>query len=1018
LIYFLAFTLIALDNATNSYLSANQSGFELTNKYINFSISKLDGQIVLSIKEKKELRPHPFSVNFSERNRGDITEIIETSTIDKYPDYGEIYLKVNYLEEFVEYRFRIDSISLYCETAIISKNKTEKEIELSFSISELENFDYLFYPGSNAVVPIKKLKRKIIKYREDIYIPMLSLYNSNKDYGMSLVAPFEIPKPSLSFSIDMRDVVVSYNHLRLTNNNKTKAAIYVVPHEGDWRPGLNFVLNKYSAFFNPKIENTKIGEGWYYLANPFDADAKIGDIANRTVRWIEFHGHFPFYGLYAPQKQNWGLLYNTDGILLSDWEEGAGAIRNSYDNMYKLMDLWHKYGIQVYLYFQCFEAWHQYAERYFVEDIAQDENGKPLPAWQFCNLMNPAPGRKWSSHIISQAKKLIERYPAIDGIFYDRMDYWNYDFAHDDGITLIDNKPAYMLGFALEKINDEIFDIFHKNKKGIWGNAPTSIEVCKNLDGIMAEGDIGFLYKFQYLGLVRPIIYLPYDKQPEETEKKLKYSLLCGAFPSITDGGKECQILDEKYLPLFELIKNRKWVLTKNPVEISEEFQSNIFQTPESNYVVIIIGSGKPRSATQLFTYNTLVTINIQDAKEIENAYLLSGDWAGVNRLEFKKFESKISINLPYHLSSSIIYLSKRKKYNLLRLSPPIFIKGKDEKLIFYVENFDSENPFPLVIETPWFKKIEKLISNVIKFQTKIPENIEGEVEIKIRYNGEEHKMSFWVLDPIVITPKEDIFIQDVDEKVPFVITNNTNEKVSVHLESRFIKGTGKIIPPNNIILQPFESKDTEFSITTKTEGEFYIIIEAEGQKITRSFSLKTGLFHEKSDLFFDDFKQDMKKWTISRGNWNVSNNIACASGPAHFAFIKEDWQDYVIQVKTRCKGSDDLAVDWLKSYIFFRLQDEANFYRFGIHGDAGLIDLLKFVNGKWIYLGSSPFSPQIDRWYTLRIELTGTKITGYINGEKIVEATDDTFLSGGIGIGVFEDYIRCDYKDVIVKKL
>ncbi|GAH99229.1 unnamed protein product, partial [marine sediment metagenome] len=41
-----------------------------------------------------------------------------------------------------------------------------------------------------------------------------------------------------------------------------------------------------------------------------------------------------------------------------------------------------------------------------------------------------------------------------------------------------------------------------------------------------------------------------------------------------------------------------------------------------------------------------------------------------------------------------------------------------------------------------------------------------------------------------------------------------------------------------------------------------------------------------------------------------------------------------------------------------------------------------------------------------------------YLDNRKIIEVIDGAFLNGGIGIGVLEDGMKCEYKDVIVKKL
>lgn len=935
--------IILLSNTHQYFLTENKLVWQLKNNYIEVQISKTTGNIIAIYAKDENLISNPCIMDFNIKSNEDLGRIIKTKVI--HP--STLYFKKDYCDKTVEYQYILDSLSLRWEASTISKSYIKKDLNIDYLIPIVKNMEYMFYPDNEQPISLKDFQAKTIRYRRNFALPIITFYNHQNDYGISIIGAFENSKPDLLFCIDKEKLVVSYKHLRFPSKNRVKVSIYIIPHSGHWREELSFLLTKYPEYFFPKVENTKSGEGLYYLGSPFDNEDKIKRMNNYNVKWLELHGHFPFYGLYAPPIKEWGLVSNSDEIILAQWEKSVVKKRNSYKNIRDLVSLWHKYGIQVYLYFQAFEAWHQYAEKYFVDDIARDRNGNPLPAWKFCNLMNPDPKGKWGKYIINQAKEILKKYPQIDGIFYDRMDYWNYDFAHNDGRTMIDGKSVYMLGFALEKIDEKIFDMFHKKGKAIWGNGPTSIEVCKNLDGIMAEGSLRNLYRLQYLCLVRPLIYLPYDKTPKETEEKLKHSLVCGAFPSITYGGEECQKLDEKYRPLFELIKNRKWVLTSNPIEVPERFRANIFQTADSNYVAVIISPEKSQLVPHPFEYNIPVTVNLPDAQEIKNAYLLSGDWNGVVGLSFKEDGNKINISIPAHLSSSLIYLSKKEKFK------------------------NALTTIPVLIE-----------------------------------------------EPISFVPTEDIFIQSMTgDLVKFYFTNNTHQKLIFELQAVFIKGDGWAKPPKKIILNSYETKIMPLIIGAKGNGEIKLKVLFNNKSIEKIFSLKASLVHEDDDLFYDDFKEEMKKWTVNRGKWDVLNGIAQGSGPSHFALIKNNnWQDYMFEVKTRIKGSDDPSVDWLKSYIFFRLQDEKNFYRFGIHGDAGVIDLYKCVDGKWILLAKSLFEPELEKWYALRIEAKGTKFAGYINGEKIIEANDNTFASGGIGIGVLEDGMRCEYKDIVVK--
>ena len=1002
-----------------NFLSETTADWYLNNETIKVTLSKSTCNITEIILKGKNLISSPCSLAVSNGKQDNAGIIIEQYSDDSSPHDKKIYIRKEYSDKWIEQKFEINSTSVYWEANCEIKSAQDQEVRIDFIIPLAKSIDYLFTPNKNTPTILNNITAKRIIYRKDIFIPIITLYDTTYDIGISIIAPFEIAKPNLTFSIEQEKLIVSYRHLRFSKKKKAKVALLLVPHEGDWRPGLAFLLNKYPEYFYPAVENTRISEGWYYLSFPFKKENKIIELHDRNVKWIELHEYFPFYGLYVPESPEWDIIIDSDEVSMSSWEKGAG-MKNSYKTMKNLINLWQKYGIGVYQYFQSFEAWHQYAEKYFADDIAQNGEGHPLPSWKFTNLMNPDPQNQWGKYIIGQAKEILEKYPGIDGIFYDRMDYKDYDFAHSDGLTMVDNKPAYMLGFAQERITEILFDFFHKNKKGIWGNGPTSIEVCKNLDGIMAEKSLRSLYKIQYLGLARPIIYLPYDSLPHDTEEKLKNALVCGAFPSTTYGGKECRILEEKYKPLFELIRSKKWVLTAKSLEIIPEHQSNIFRTPEGNYVIIVVNLNKSQLTPHPYEYNIPITINVPDAYSIQHGYILSGDWQGINSLAFRKTGSTISVVLPYHLSSSVLYLTKTSKHDVLRLSSPVFIKGTTEKIIFSINDVSEKSPSILEITTPWDRQRKEIASNIVEFQTFVPYDVNGEIDIKLRYKGKDYVFSNWALDKISLVPVEEIFVHLKEgEHIQFYCVNNLDKEVTFNLSGSFITGKGRIETPKKITLKPLEHKILSIFIKSEISGTVKLTTHIGQQKIFKSCNVETGLAFGDNDLFHDDFRHGMKNWTLEKGKWIVSNRTAQGSGQSHWAIVDNaEWSDYTFEVATRCKGSSNPIIDWLKSYIFFRVQDENNFYRFGIHGDAGVIDLYACVKGKWTRLSTAPFKPKEDKWYTLRIQVKGTKILGYIDGTKVVEVNDKTFFAGGIGIGVLEDAMKCEYKDIIVKEL
>jgi hypothetical protein len=653
--------LVAVSNLSALTVGESTGEWRLANRSMKVSISKSEARIVAIEINGKQILSAPVDIELPLQISGE-QQIVRNISMEDDSPRSIILRGTRELQDAVlNLQYTLDTLKLLVEVDILGKIPRETELRVDYCLPLLRNLQYVFFPNGDQPTPTKNIGKKQLVYRTDLAIPFCTSYNNKSDYGVTIFSPLEISKPWLAFITDNRNLIISYQRLRLSNQESIKTAITIVPHGGDWRPGLDEMLSEYPDYFQPVSEHTLEGEGWYYLADAFDTANKIEGLSNTRVAWVELHGHFPFYGLYMPEKSEWGIIFDSPDYSLSDWSKGSGRKMNSYARMKNTIDIYHRFGIQVYLYFQCFEAWYQYAQKYFERSIARDKYGDPMQGWKYTQLMNPDPSGAWGKHIEQQITEILKIYPDIDGIFYDRMDYWHYDFAHDDGITIVDNKPAYTLGFAQQKINESIFQMMHANNKGIWGNGPASIDVCKNLDGVMAERHTSNLLRLQYLAIARPIIFLAYDREPKETEDKLKNALLCGAFPSITYGNDQCQQLDQEYRPLFDLIKNRKWVLHENPIEVPKEFLSNVFQVPGGNYVAVIIDPKKSHLNPAKPTYNIPVIMRIPDAEEIKSVRLLSADWPGTQRLNFEKRDNALYLTIPKHLTTSVVYLTHER---------------------------------------------------------------------------------------------------------------------------------------------------------------------------------------------------------------------------------------------------------------------------------------------------------------------------------------------------------------------
>jgi hypothetical protein len=1046
-------------NRGQAELSVNETKKEIIvqNSWIQVEILKETGEIssLLSLEERsiKNLLTKPASIIIRD-NRDSMAEyrlsegkVVKIST-GKFSDSVQVIFKINFttIPPFTVSRYSIQVIytlglqALRWDAILQTDLTRDWEANIDFSIPVIGNMEYTFWTNDDA--PFKLPITRTVIYRKlwDVIavIPALILYNETSNIGFSFISPFELRKPGLQFKLDTTKFLISNYYLRLSKNHPTRAAVYIIPHEGCWRPGFSWLLDKYPGYFNPVSKNILNGEGWFNIIDERTDKTTMLNFKKRGLKWAEFVSHFPFFGLYAPtDRDSWMVIVDTNSISYENWmKKFSPELRwTSYKNNNSQIEQLANLGIQTYIYFQSFESWKEYARKFYPNDIALGANNETLPAWNYCYLMNPDPAEAWGKHIDSQITTLLDKYPKVDGIFYDRDDYCNYDYKHDDGVTMIGNKPVYMLGFAQEKINELILTKVHKRGKGVWANLPTSIEVCKGMDGIMSE-DLRQASYIQYLGIKRPLILLPYDTTPLQTEEKLKTALYTGHFPSIAwyRANPECYSLDTRYQLLFKLYKNKKWILYPRALQLPEDINGNIFQIPDSDYLIAMVDPKKFLTQSDPFQYDRWAKVKIPDFQEIKYCYLLSGDYKGVNQCIIDK-DSCMKIRIPAHRASSLIRLSKEPRYEITRTSSPVLTRGDTNKFIIRIQNIKNNGSinYSIQITSPFGQKSTAFTLNSQQFKEEtlkfyIPYNYTlEETTMKIilqRPRSDTIIFTSWIVDLVKFHLLDNIFIHFTKgEDIPFTLVNNTERNLKIRLTGSFIKGQGELkLPKQSIVLKPLESMELNVNITSyKEAGKIQLLAKAENRTIEIAQPVERAMKPEPGDYFTDDFSSNnMDLWDPVFGSWQTQDGLTKGSDLSHIAIKNENWSNFRFQINTKSEGSSDPRIDWIKSYIFFRVKDINNLYRFGImggpHGDD--INLYKRVNGSWELLAKDQFKAKKDVWYNLKVEVKGDSIKGFLDGLQVISVKDTTFKSGGIGIGVLEDNMMNYYDDVVVRKI
>jgi hypothetical protein len=229
--------------------------------------------------------------------------------------------------------------------------------------------------------------RSVQQEHHTALIPMVSLFDRNR--CVAYAVPPDVPNVCVRFmnSADedslfllnsIRDYPMSQrphfkvvsDFLSLRDGKETRFSLLISPNKGKWRDALGWYAGRYSAYFqpDPKIRSQ---DGVYAITTPWDknpdeslAEPRLVGREARGVKWMELHGHFPWYGLYV----------HPDGQWDTDW----GPL--TYDKVRRYIDLVKKHGIAVHIYYNTIDGEIKYIDENFPESVARDEDGNIIRA--------------------------------------------------------------------------------------------------------------------------------------------------------------------------------------------------------------------------------------------------------------------------------------------------------------------------------------------------------------------------------------------------------------------------------------------------------------------------------------------------------------------------------------------------------------------------------------------------------------------------------------------------------------
>ena len=141
--------------------------------------------------------------------------------------------------------------------------------------------------------------------------------------------------------------------------------------------------------------------------------------------------------------------------------------------------------------------------------------------------------------------------------------------------------------------------------------------------------------------------------------------------------------------------------------------------------------------------------------------------------------------------------------------------------------------------------------------------------------------------------------------------------------------------------------------------------------------------------------------------------NALCQTGKAEFPAVQLTNAVYAdLTLSARFKpisGREDQA-----GGLIFRIQDQSNYYILRANALEGNVNLYKYVGGQRSQIKGGSAQVRAGQWQELKVEVRGRHLRGSLEGRLVVEADDETFKAGNVGLWTKADSVTC-FDDVAV---
>lgn len=475
-------------------------------------------------------------------------------------------------------------------------------------------------------------------FRPELWcVPLATIIEPASDIGLSLVLSPEDELLDMALrTASSGQVAIRRIYHRISSARPVRFAMDLVPHVGDWRPGLAWMVERYPQFFNPPNPKADemAGAGAYSAdENPFDVERLRG--MGFRVNW-KCSMDFPYMGMFLPPvkdaaerwerardepdppgKPSWNSCQRLNDY--ARWMQENGFFVLSYFNVTEYgrnmrypapprkstseADLWKD--PHDFLYYT------KLADALLFSPDTGNPASPPKPYWTCYGAFVVDAGEPiYQEFMLEQARRYIERIPDAAGLCIDRLDWTRfYNPRRDDGVSWVNDRPSRSLQVSWRDLMSKLGPLIHNASKVIFVNNHTKrLDQLQHVDGLFDE----FTYSpfaantSALLGIRKTV--LGWVGGPQEVladpdaffQRDMHLSLfrMC-PFPTnnhAINPDPKVEPFYADYAPLLSAMRGKKWVLAPHCVEAEGgSAKANLFEVP-GGYVVPVTFGGKTLS--------------------------------------------------------------------------------------------------------------------------------------------------------------------------------------------------------------------------------------------------------------------------------------------------------------------------------------------------------------------------------------------------------------------------------------